>query len=279
MSDALVFAPPLVVVHAEIPTEKLYPLVDHKAGYDKGQDANYNTQLDRVCESIEKEGILNPVITHNRRDDGTYQVCIGCQRYFAADRLGLPSMKCIVNCLEGQNHIPDGDRLQNSDEVAEYFEAISQQSLCIEAVPNPEVLGLEQSGGKLAFDYGDGGTKGGFFCSSMPMEQPEPEPSEFSLDDIERGVGRIVDTRWGHNEFFGSHVRMVLDEGSSLGQGETISGCTLYMLDGDIMIEFAHPQDGKYDQIPVAVGEYIVILDGLRYSISCRHGADLLMMR
>ena len=279
MSNTLVFTPPLVVVHAEIPMEKLYPLVDHKTGYDKGHDTQYNAQLDRVCESIEKDGILNPVVAHNRRDDGTYQICIGCQRHFAADRLGLPSMKCIVNCREGQSHIPDGVRLHNSDEVAEYFEAISPQSLCLEEVPNPEVLGLEQSGGKLAFDYGDGGTKGGFFCSSMPMEQPEPELTEFSFDDLERDASRVVDARWGHSEFFGNHVRMVLDKDSSIGQDETVSGCMLYMLDGNIMIEFAHPQDGKHDQIPVAVGEYIMILDGLRYSIDCRQGADILLVR
>ncbi len=185
MPDTLVFAPPLVVVHAEIPMEKLYPLVDHKVGYEKGHDTQYNAQLDRMCESVEREGIRNPVIAHNRRDDGTYQVCIGCQRHFAADRLGLPAIRCIVNCLEGQSHIPDGDRLHDSDEVAEYFEAVNPQSLCMEGIPNPEVIGLDQSGGKLAFDYGDGGTKGGFFCAPMPTEQPEPEPVEFSPDDLE----------------------------------------------------------------------------------------------
>ena len=47
------------------------------------------------------------------------------------------------------------------------FKYPEPRSLCLETIPNPDVLGLRSPGGNgnQAFDYGDGGTKGGVFCS------------------------------------------------------------------------------------------------------------------
>jgi len=158
---------PMVIVLAEVQTDKLYPLVDHAVGYAKGTDKAYNAQLDEMAASVADVGVIEPVIAHNRLDDGTLQVCIGCQRYFAAKRNNVSTMMCIVNCLEGQMHIPEGRRLMNADDVSACFKNVEPASLCLEDVPNPEVLGWKAPGGhgNQAFDYGDGGTKGGVYCS------------------------------------------------------------------------------------------------------------------
>jgi len=157
----------LVVVLAEIPTDKLYPLVDHAVGYEKRTDQAYNEKLDRMVVSVAEVGVIEPVIAHNRLDDGTFQVCIGCQRYFAAKRNNVPAMMCVINCLEGQKHIPEGRRLMTADDVTACFKDVESSSLCLEDVPNPEVRGWLAPGGhgNQAFDYGDGGTKGGVYCS------------------------------------------------------------------------------------------------------------------
>jgi len=159
--------PPLVVVFAEIPTDQLYPLVDHEVGYNKGHDKDYCAKIDRMVASVAQHGVIDPVIAHNRLDDGTFQVCIGCHRYLAAKKNGVPTVKCIVNCIEGQRHIPQGKRLESSEDVLACFRHPEPLSLCLEAIPNPGVLGWRAPGGfgDQAFDYGDGGTKGGVFCS------------------------------------------------------------------------------------------------------------------
>jgi len=158
---------PLVVVFAEIPTDQLYPLVDHEVGYNKGHDKDYCAKIDRMVASVAKHGVIDPVIAHNRLDDGTFQVCIGCHRYLAAKKNGVPTVKCIVNCIEGQQHVPHGKRLESSEDVLACFQHPEPLSLCLEAIPNPGVLGWRAPGGfgNQAFDYGDGGTKGGVFCS------------------------------------------------------------------------------------------------------------------
>lgn len=167
----------LVVVLAEVPTDKLYPLVDHAVGYEKGTDQAYNEKLDRIVASVAEIGVIEPVIAHNRLDDGMFQVCIGCQRYFAAKTMSTLSglataMMCIVNCLKGQKHIPEGRHLMTADDVAACFEDVEMASLCLEDVPNPEVRGWRAPGGhgNQAFDYGDGGTKGGVYCSPAKRE-------------------------------------------------------------------------------------------------------------
>ena len=158
---------PLIVVFAEIPTDQIYPLIDHEVGYRKGHDKDYCANIDRMIASVAEHGVMDPVIAHNRRDDGTFQVCIGCHRYLAAKKNKVPTMKCIVNCIEGQKHIPDGQRLVSSEDIMACFRYPQPKSLCLEPIPNPDVLGLRSpsGNGNQAFDYGDGGTKGGVFCS------------------------------------------------------------------------------------------------------------------
>jgi len=160
-------AAPLVVVFAEIPTDQLYALVDHEIGYNRGTDKEYNAKIDRMAASVKEHGVIDPVVAHNRRDDGTFQVCIGCHRHLAAKKNKVSTMKCIVNCIEGQKHIPDGKWLTSAEDIMACFEHPEPLSLCLEPIPNPDVLGLRPPGGNgnQAFDYGDGGTKGGVFCS------------------------------------------------------------------------------------------------------------------
>lgn len=166
---------PLVVVFADIPTDQIYPLVDHEVGYNKGHDKDYNAKIDRMIASVKQHGVIDPVIAHNRLDDGTFQVCIGGHRYLAAKKNGIQTMKCIVNCIEGQTRIPDGKRLMNSADVMACLKHPEPLSLCLEEIPNPDVLGYREPGGhgNQAFDYGDGGTKGGVFCS----------PARHTVDD------------------------------------------------------------------------------------------------
>ena len=140
---------------------KIYPLIDHGREYDKRSMHG----LDKMIESVKEEGVREPVITHNRKDNGTYQVCIGCQRYFAAKRNNLKYIMCIVNCLEGQKYIPDGERLFDAKDIAQCFKEPRMRTLCFEPLPNPHILGLQKSG-EQAFQQGKRfSAEGGVFCA------------------------------------------------------------------------------------------------------------------
>lgn len=74
-----------------------------------------------VVESVGRRGVLEPPVVFNRRDDGTYEVRIGCKRARAAQVNRVASMRCIVNCIVGQRFVPEGRRLETDDDVTGMF--------------------------------------------------------------------------------------------------------------------------------------------------------------
>lgn len=75
-----------------------------------------------MVETIKKDGdIKYPLSTRNVHDDGTYQVEVGCQRLKALETVGAAEAPCIVHCLEGQVHIPDGKIIKGDQALLDYF--------------------------------------------------------------------------------------------------------------------------------------------------------------
>ncbi len=54
-----------------------------------------DSEILELAESIEKQGLINP-ITVQKRDDGKYEVIAGHRRFEAVKRLGLPHIECNI---------------------------------------------------------------------------------------------------------------------------------------------------------------------------------------
>ena len=54
-----------------------------------------DSEILELAESIEKQGLINP-ITVQKRDDGKYVVIAGHRRFEAVKRLGLPHIECNI---------------------------------------------------------------------------------------------------------------------------------------------------------------------------------------
>lgn len=54
-----------------------------------------DSEISELADSIEKQGLLNPILVQ-KRDDGKYVVIAGHRRYEAVKRLGLPHIECNV---------------------------------------------------------------------------------------------------------------------------------------------------------------------------------------
>lgn len=75
-----------------------------------------------MVETIRKDGdIKYPLSARNVHDDGTYVVEVGCQRLKALETIGATEAPCIVHCLEGQAHIPDGKIIEGDQALLDYF--------------------------------------------------------------------------------------------------------------------------------------------------------------
>lgn len=55
----------------------------------------HDDEIAELAESIEKQGLINPILVQ-KRDDGKYVVIAGHRRYEAVKRLGLPHIECNV---------------------------------------------------------------------------------------------------------------------------------------------------------------------------------------
>ena len=56
---------------------------------------DHDDEIAELAESIEKQGLINPILVQ-KRDDGKYVVIAGHRRYEAVKRLGLPHIECNV---------------------------------------------------------------------------------------------------------------------------------------------------------------------------------------
>lgn len=55
----------------------------------------HDNEIAELAESIEKQGLINPILVQ-KRSDGKYVVIAGHRRYEAVKRLGLPHIECNV---------------------------------------------------------------------------------------------------------------------------------------------------------------------------------------
>ena len=55
----------------------------------------HDTEIHELAKSIEKTGLINPILVQ-KRDDGKYEVIAGHRRYEAVKLLGLPHIECNV---------------------------------------------------------------------------------------------------------------------------------------------------------------------------------------
>ena len=72
-----------------IPLFELHPFKDHPY---KVED---NVEMDALCESIGKSGLLSPIIVRPR-DEGGYEIISGHRRFRAYQRLGIEEIPATV---------------------------------------------------------------------------------------------------------------------------------------------------------------------------------------
>ena len=73
-----------------------------------------------------EDGVREPLICYNRKDDGTYEVRIGCKRILVA-RDDIWKLRRLVKCIDGQRDIPDGVVLHSREDVVAAFHRPDEQ--------------------------------------------------------------------------------------------------------------------------------------------------------
>jgi hypothetical protein len=102
-----------MLIYAHLPTEKLYYGVSRNL-----EEPQHKERRKRVRESIEREGLKNPLSCGNVKDNGTYQVNRGNNCLAALIEMGVKEIPCIVCCKPDQKNNPTG-RLVTEDELVE----------------------------------------------------------------------------------------------------------------------------------------------------------------
>ena len=77
----------------KIPISRMAPFKDHPFKVQEGEE------LDRLIESIEKSGVLVPVLVRPTAD-GRYEMISGHRRMHAAERAGLTSVPAIIREMD-----------------------------------------------------------------------------------------------------------------------------------------------------------------------------------
>lgn len=123
-----------IYIYTKIEIEKLYPGVNRpQLWWDEHPSAV--VMVDRLIESIQKEGVRYPLCAVNRHDDGMYEVQTGNQRLAALCKMAAKKAPCIVACKIDQKHIPEGRILKNQGEILSYFGG-SAKRICL----NPNIF-------------------------------------------------------------------------------------------------------------------------------------------
>lgn len=113
--------PTIILTYARIPLAQLKFGANRPQSWWDSQPKFIEMQKIMV-EAIREVGdIKYPLSARNVNDDGTYLVEVGSQRLRALTTFGAVDAPCIVHCLEGQIHIPDGKILQGKRAVLKYF--------------------------------------------------------------------------------------------------------------------------------------------------------------
>ena len=99
-----------MIIYCNLPKDKLYP-----STLKNWKDAKYVKYKERIKDSIEKIGFMNPLSCGNEKDDGTYRVNRGNSCLASAMELDMKFVPCIVYCKENQKHIPQGEQVEKND--------------------------------------------------------------------------------------------------------------------------------------------------------------------
>ena len=100
-----------MLIYAHLPIEKLYYGVSRNL-----EETQHKERRKRVRESIEQEGLKNPLSCGNVKDNGTYQVNRGNNCLAALVEMNVKEVPCIVCCKPDQKNNPVG-RLITEDEL------------------------------------------------------------------------------------------------------------------------------------------------------------------
>jgi hypothetical protein len=93
-----------MLIYAHLTTEKLYYGVSRNL-----EEPQHKERRKRVRESIEREGLKNPLSCGNVKDNGTYQVNRGNNCLAALIEMGVKEIPCIVCCTSNQKYNPAGE--------------------------------------------------------------------------------------------------------------------------------------------------------------------------
>ena len=102
-----------MLIYTHLPIEKLYYGVSRDL-----REERFQQMMRRLRESIEREGLKNPLSCGNVKDDGTYQVNRGNTCLATLIDMGMKEAACIVCCKPDQKNNPTG-RLVTEDELVE----------------------------------------------------------------------------------------------------------------------------------------------------------------
>ena len=99
-----------MIIYCNLPKDKLYP-----GTLKNWKDAKYVKYKERIKDSIEKIGFMNPLSCGKEKDVGSYRVNRGNSCLEAVMELDMKFVPCIVYCKENQKYIPQGKRVEKND--------------------------------------------------------------------------------------------------------------------------------------------------------------------
>jgi hypothetical protein len=112
------------VTYAKLKLNQLYTSCTHRTEEFYDNHPEYILMRNKIKESILENGLKYPLCVYNERDDGTYRIDVGSQRFDALKEIeDLEDVFCLVHCKKGQEHIPTGDRVPRDKRTIEinYF--------------------------------------------------------------------------------------------------------------------------------------------------------------
>lgn len=110
----------MTIIYCDLPLDRLYPIVKRDAAF-YAKFPEYEEMVELLVKDIDANGLKYPICVLNVKDNGKYQVSIGCQRLEALKRLGVSTVKCLVMNKVKHKKIPDGEVVQSKEQLLSYF--------------------------------------------------------------------------------------------------------------------------------------------------------------
>lgn len=116
------------IIYAKLNIDQLYTSCTHRTEKFYDNHPEYILMRNRIKESILESNLKYPLCIYNEKDNRTYRIDVGSQRFDAFKELvheGLieDGIFCLVHCRKGQKHIPIGDKVTRDKRTIEikYF--------------------------------------------------------------------------------------------------------------------------------------------------------------